>query len=157
MIIKQGYNGFIISFIILFSISCRTTQSINCPEKIEQMQKDSLGIHWCGDDTILVVGEGVPKTNLKDIEKRKNSSKEAALYHAKYFILEKFKGNCISGGCGGDIYGTGISASYGEEITRVAKSGTVIDCIWDSSQNCTVLYKAVRPGLKQIVMKCSLE
>lgn len=142
---------------VLFTAACLSIQKQGCPEKLDQMNRDSYGFQWCGDDIYLVKGEGIPKAGLKDIEKRKASSYEAAKLQAQYFVLEKFKGGCIGGACGIGLDQDPGYMAYMREIERITKAGVVIDFRYDDSEGCTVLFKVSRPGLRKIAERCYLE
>lgn len=156
---KNRYVAFLLTAVLtlLISVSCKSLLSKNCPEKVEQMDKGSNGLQWCGEDILLIAAEGVPSEKFKDIEKRKVSSREAAVLYAQYSIMEKFVGACIGGACGGNYEGFGVTREYKEMILKFAKSGEVIDCVWDSSQNCSILFKVASPGLKKKVRDCSFD
>ncbi len=156
---KKRYIALLLTAVLLLiiTISCQSLQSKKCPEKIQQMDKESYGLQWCGDDILLIASEGVPSEKYKDIEKRKASSREAAVLMAQYRIMEKFVGSCIGGACGGNYEGFGVTNEYKEMILKFAKSGQVIDCIWDSSQNCNILFRVSSPGLKKKLKDCSFD
>lgn len=149
---------YVIGIMVLSAIlSCGSMQTGSCPVNLDQIGENDPGLVWCGDDTVLVVSEGAPKDEIKDIDKRKKSSKEMALMLAQNKIFEKFKGSCISAATFPNFDDDGKGDAFSAEILRASKSGTLIDCRWDDSQNCIILYKLTRPGLKRITAHCSLD
>ena len=103
---------------------------------------------WIDDNTIRVVGAGIPMKDSTNPVQRKKTAIKAAQLDATYTIIEKFCGSKVEGAAGMKNYElTGIAVS--QELKATLKTGTVKKVTCDEDQNCEVIYEVTSPGLKK--------
>lgn len=111
---------------------------------------------FIGRDSCIIRGEAEPDKRFTDPEKRKRSSMQRALLQARYRIIERFYGSCLSGGCG-DIKTETESIKqreYRNEVVNLSRNGKIVYIAWDSDQNCVLLYMVTKKGLKEFADRC---
>ncbi len=123
-----------ISIIVLFSqLYCG---SGNGSVKHENLLKKE---GWINNNIYRIRGEGKPEASLKSSERKKISSKKAALFNAKFKLRH--------------ILMQQISKKKSKLIKNIIDKGKIIYDNYDPEGNCKIIYEINYLGLKNIIKK----
>ena len=142
MIKKVFYLILLVSTGMMF---CKTTTTDTLLEGNTKTYKSE---GWLDDDTFQVKAIGAPHPDAEGKVKRKTQSKQAALLAAQARIIELMIGSRIQSATASlDGESTGVAVS--KEFEGMLKGGEVVQETYDSEDNCELIYRIYRKGLKK--------
>ena len=146
---KKGIVFSMAGGILLFApIGCKSSAGGGTQLKGEVEEYVSEG--WLDDDTFQVRALGAPNPNAKGFVRRRTQAKEAALLMAQKRVVELMVGSVIKGASGAES-GEATGVVVTKELEGVIKGGQIVRERYDENDNCEIIYRIHRKGLRKMV------
>ncbi len=107
-------------------------------------------VGWIDDNTYRIMAEGEPSPHLekKDVDKRKESSKKAAILNAKFSLMKKFS-ESITDKYMDPGHDTNHSVAFEKILGTIIEDGRVIAERYDQDGNCEIIFEISSEGLRK--------
>lgn len=150
---KNDFLFFLVAAALVALPACHSLSQQTSPVVNENNYKKE---GWIDEHSFRVMVMGAPRRGEKNIRKRKEQAKAAAIIYAQRTIVEKFVYLPLNPGVG-YINIEPRKARVIKHFEEIIKLGSIIEISYDENQYCEIVYQVSTPELKKKVMSMSYE